>query len=480
MPLPHGFLDALRGAIGADAVLTDDAARERRSFDSIDPGRLGPRAFLRDARVDAVARPADTAGVAAVVRLANETGVGVVPYGGGTGVMGAVVPERGGVALDLGRMNRVLAIDAEDRIARVQPAVVLADLDAAARAHGLRFGHDPWSVGIATVGGAVSTDSLGYHAARFGSMGQQLRAAEVVLGDGAIVRTRLLPRQSTGPQLAGLWAGSEGTMGVLTELAVELFPVPEAQLFVSVGFDSFAQGYPAAVRIHNLGIRPVLFDLSEDETADEEAGGHRTVLRLCFEDARELAQAQAARSLAEGLAAGGVDLGPGPARSHWEVRHDVAIRWKQNLQPLLPSQRWERRRWANADYLHISLPVSRMRDYHARAMGIATRRGLRVREAGIWTDPRLYGVFIYDPDEAQPAGRSAALQAGVEELLSLVLELDGGLEFCHGLGAKLAGWAEHEWGTALPLARRLKGAVDPAGVLSPGRLGFGPLAQEVR
>jgi FAD/FMN-containing dehydrogenase len=480
MTLPHGFLDALREAIGADAVLTGDDARERRSFDAIDPGRLGPRAYLAAARVDAVARPAGTAQVGAVVRLAHEAGVGVVPYGGGTGVMGAVVPEHGGVALDLGRMNQVLAIDVEDRIAHVQPAVVLADLDAAARAHGLRLGHDPWSVGIATVGGAVSTDSLGYHAARFGSMGQQLRAAEVVLGDGTTVRTRPLPRQSSGPQLAGLWAGSEGTMGVLTELAVELFPVPEAQVFVSVGFDSFAQGFSVAVRMHDLGIRPVLFDLSEGETADEDAAGYRTVLRVCFEDARELAEAQAARTLAEGLAAGGIDLGPGPARSHWEARHDVAIRWKANLQPLLPSQRWERRRWANADYLHISMPVSRMLDYHARAMSITARHGLRVREAGIWTDPRLYGLFIYDPDEAQPAGRSAALAEGVEALLSLALELDGGVEFCHGLGAKLAGWAEREWGTALPLARRLKSAVDPAGVLSPGRLGFGPLAQEVR
>ena len=219
--------DALAAIVGPEHVLTDDESRERLSFDAVTAHRLGGRFELAAARVDAVARPADTAEVAALVSLASEHGIPVVPYGGGTGVMGAVVPVRGGIALDLRRMDRIVEVSREDRTARVQPGVYLADLDAAARDYGMMLGHDPWSVPIATVGGAISTDSVGYRASRYGSMGQQVRALEVVLGSGEVVRTRPIQRQSSGPMLKGLFAGAEGTMGVITEATIDLRALPE-------------------------------------------------------------------------------------------------------------------------------------------------------------------------------------------------------------------------------------------------------------
>ncbi|MDA1036670.1 MAG: FAD-binding oxidoreductase, partial [Chloroflexi bacterium] len=178
--------EKLSAIVGAEHVLTDDESRERSSFDAIDPRRLMARANAIDSRVDVVVRPADTAQVAQVVRLANEARFPIVPYGGGTGVMGAVIPLSGGISLDLRRMDRVLEIRREDRLGIVQPAVVLADLDAAAKPHGLQLGHDPWSVPIATVGGAISTDSVGYRASKYGSMGEQVVAYEAVLGDGEV------------------------------------------------------------------------------------------------------------------------------------------------------------------------------------------------------------------------------------------------------------------------------------------------------
>ena len=175
--------NALAAIVGAEYVLTDDESRERLSFDAVTAHRLGGREELAEARVDAVARPASTAEVAAVVSLAAERGIPVVPYGGGTGVMGAVVPVRGGIALDLRRMNSIVEVSREDRTARVQPGVYLADLDACAREHDMMLGHDPWSVPIATVGGAISTDSVGYRASKYGSMGQQVRALEGGAGE---------------------------------------------------------------------------------------------------------------------------------------------------------------------------------------------------------------------------------------------------------------------------------------------------------
>ena len=480
--------DALAAIVGPAHVLTDDESRERLSFDAVTAHRLGGRSELADARVDAVVRPATTAEVAAAVSFASERGIPVVPYGGGTGVMGAVVPVRGGIALDLRRMDKIIEVSREDRTACVQPGVYLADLDAAAHDHGMMLGHDPWSVPIATVGGAISTDSVGYRASRYGSMGQQVRALEVVLGSGEVVRTRAIQRQSSGPMLKGLFAGAEGTMGIITEATIDLRALPEAREFASVGFDTFEQGYPVVARLFDIGLVPALIDLTEEPGTLENAAP--CILYLGFEGYREQMEAQRTRAMAEALAAGGRDLGPGPTREYWEARHAVAERWRDNTRPLRPTERWKEQRWRYADYLHVAMPASRVLAYKHACEEIAARYGLDIRESAVWTHPELFSVFVRAPqapptssDDARdvpplPLGEgrgedaAEALRLAVDAMLEEALRLGGGVEYCHGLGVKLGGWAEREWGDALLLARRLKRAVDPNGILNPEKLGL--------
>lgn len=473
---PGSVPDALASIVGAEHVLTDAESRERWSFDAVTPARLGDRAHLADARVEAVARPANACEVAAILALAARQGASVVPYGGGTGVMGAVVPLRGGIAMDTRRMNRILEISREDRTARVQPGVILADLNAAAEEHGMALGHDPWSLPIATVGGAISTDSVGYRASKYGSMGQQVRALEVALASGEIVRTRPVARQSAGPMLNSLFVGAEGTMGVITEATVNLHALPEAREFASAGFASFEEGYPAAARLFDLGLVPALFDLTEERGAADAPAP--CVLYLMFEGYREEVAAQRARAMDEALAAGGRELGPAPTRGYWETRHAVAERWRDQTRPLRPTERWRERRWRYADYLHVAMPVSRVPQFKRFCERVAAREGLEIRESAIWTHPELFSVFVRVPggddarDGAQDDGAATALRRGVDAMLEEALRLGGGVEYCHGLGVKLAGWAERDWGGALPLARLLKRAADPDGVLNPGKLGL--------
>lgn len=469
-PAAAALADALADVVGREHVLVDDESRERLSFDAINGGRLGRLPGVAEARVDVVARPASTAEVAAVVALAAERGVPVIPYGGGTGVMGAVVPRRGGVALDMRRMDRVLDVNRADRVARVQPGAYLADLDAAAREHGLILGHDPWSVPIATVGGAISTDSVGYRASRYGSMGRQVRAVEAVVGAGEIVRTRPIARQSSGPMLNGLFVGAEGAMGVITEATVQLFAEPEARAFASVGFRSFEEGYPAVVRLFDIGLVPALVDLCEEPYDD--ANPARCILYLGFEGYREQVDAERGRALREALAAGGADLGPEPTLRYWESRHAVAERWRDRTRPLRPAERWKERRWRAADYLHVAMQSSRVLAYKRSCDEIAAAAGLQVREIAVWTDPELFSVFVRDPDPARAEGADPPLWRAVDAMLDCALAMGGGVEYCHGIGVKLAGWAEREWGDALLLARRAKSAVDPAGIFNPGKLGL--------
>lgn len=468
--LTTNLIGELENAVGPGAVLTDDDSRERLSFDAIGRSRFSGRESLAESRVDAVVRPATTAQVAAVVRAAAAAGVAIIPYGGGTGVMGAVVPFQGGVAVDLRRMDAILDVSTADRLARVQPGVVLADLDAEARRHGLLFGHDPWSLPIATVGGAISTDSVGYRASKYGSMGQQVRAVEMVLGDGAVARTRPLARQSSGPQLVGTVVGSEGSMGIITEATVELFAEPEARTFSTFGFASFAQGYPLVVRLFDMGLRPSLIDLTEEEPHDL-AQGFSCLLYLGFEGYREEVAAQQSRTTAEALAAGGADLGPAATERYWHSRHAVAERWRERTAPLRPTERWACSDWRGADYLHVSLPASRVLDYEHQAQAIAASHGLEMAETAVWTDPRLFSMLIVDPQHGS-GGSEWRLATAADALLDLALSMDGGVEYCHGIGIKLDRWMPREWGGALVLARRLKAAVDPASTLNPGKLGL--------
>ena len=469
--LDPALLSALKDATSADAVSTDAETRERLSFDALGPSRLYGREELTKCRVDAVVRPTTTEQVARVMRLATQYGVPVIPYGGGTGVMGAVIPMRGGISLDTRGMDSIIEVLPKEHLARVQPGVLLESLDREAERHGLMLGHDPWSVPIATVGGAISTDSVGYRAGRYGSMGKQLRALEVVLADGQVVRTRPLTQASSGPSLAGLFVGAEGVMGVITEATVQLFPQPEARRFATFGFNSFEAGFPAVERLYAIGLAPAVLDLTEEDPPPDGAGDYGCVLYLGFEGYREEVEAQYQRVVTEALACGGADLGPSVTEGYWRHRHGSAERWKERVGPLRPTERWRRNEWRAADYLHISLPVASVLEYERRAEETLAAASLTVQEAAVWTHPGLFSLLIMDP-HAGGDDRREVVSATSEALLTMAVSMGGGIEYCHGTGSKLEPLAVMDWADALPLAKRVKQAVDPDGLLNPGKLGL--------
>ena len=230
---PSGWVSAAPDTL---AALARAQLRRRRAF-ALPAGLPATPA--------AVVRPRATDEVAAVVRLAAGSGTPVVQYGGGTGLMGGAVSVRPGIVLDMRGMNRVLAVSPNDRTATAEAGVVLADLATALAPHGLILGHDPWTVPIATVGGTISTNSLGYRGAKYGSMGDQVLGLEVVLPGGNVLRTRAVPRSSTGPRLHHLFVGAEGAFGVITAATLRVFPAPERREIVGLDFPSFADGFAA-------------------------------------------------------------------------------------------------------------------------------------------------------------------------------------------------------------------------------------------
>ena len=462
----------LRQALGESAVHTDPHTREIHSADALNPARVYHRAASISWSLPvAVVEPRSTEEVAHIVRLARRYRTPIVPFGGGTGVMGGTVSEQGAVIVDLKSMNKIRSLSIEDRVVWAEAGISLRDLDEALSAEGLLLGHDPWSVPIATLGGAISTNGVGYRAARYGPMGAQVLGLEVVLPTGDVLNTKAVPKYASGPNLNHLFIGAEGTLGIITAAALRVYRLPEERRFATVSFADFEAGFRAVSELFALGVRPALTDLTEETSADER-GERRILLYLAFEGYREEVEAQERRTLMLCNEYGGTNIGPDETRQYWGQRHDIALRYQEEMLPLTPDQRWSLSRPSDSgawDYLHVALPLSRVLEYRRQAVDIGREHGVEIRECAVWTEPELFSMIMVGTSlKGNPNGSSFA--QAVDTVLRLAQDMGGAMEYCHGVGIKLDHLVEREWGNGLETARRIKQALDPDGIMNPGKL----------
>lgn len=447
--------------MGAASVLTDRDELDLHSWDALSHGRIHPSHPIVPVQPLCVCTPASTAEVRAVVEVANRDRVPLVPYGGGSGLMGAAVSLTPGVVVDLRRMNAVLDVDADSFTVRVEAGAVLEALDTELQRTGLMLGHDPWTLPVATVGGAVSTNSLGYRGGKYGSMGDQVLGVEAVLPQGQVCRTRGVAKSSTGINLNHLFIGGEGCFGILTEVTLRVFPVPEARSLLAVRFASFDRGFDAVRAFVAAGLRPILLDYG-DETEDP---GGASVLYLGFEGKAEVVAAEEAVALQACRDRQGERLDPGRAERFWRERHAAARRFAAN--------RRERRRpgesGVHQDWVHVALPASRVLAFRKEAIAMVAERGVRFRDSGLWTGPELFSLRL-----SREGGEEARAELGdaVSALLRMVHRFGGSVEYCHGVGLKLAPLMEREHGDTLEAMRSLKRCLDPNGIMNPGKLGL--------
>jgi FAD/FMN-containing dehydrogenase len=223
-------------------ISTDAAQLDELSWDALSEGRIHPRHRPQLQTPVCAVAPRSTDEVRRIVQFANSEKISLVPFGGGSGLMGGALSIRPSMVIDLRAMNRVLEIDSEARSARAQSGVVLESFDEKLNEAGFILGHDPWTVPVATVGGAISTNSVGYRAGIYGSMGEQVLGLEAVMPSGEILRTRAVSKHSAGLDLNSLLIGAEGCFGIITEATVRIFPKPEARVFSGYLFSSFEQG----------------------------------------------------------------------------------------------------------------------------------------------------------------------------------------------------------------------------------------------
>lgn len=416
----------------------------------------------------AVARPSSAVEVAAILKAASAANLAVVPYGAGSGVVGAVVNADRFVSLDLSGLSGEPVFDDERAEVTVGAGVPASVVEAAANARGRRIPHYPQSLGLASVGGLVATRSSGTFSSKYGNIEDLLVALEVVLADGTTVRTKAVPRSSTGPSLTQLFVGSEGTLGVITSVTLRTFPQAASAQFGGVAFASVAEGVVAVRAILDGGIRPAvirLYDAAEAEHLFQHSGvpsQGRALLILGFDGNPAVVQAERIESTKITAACGGVDLGPAPGDTWERSRFDASWLDRGNADP---------NHLADAIEVSASWPVlAALHDRTLAALFPHVDRAYAHFSHFYPNGGALYFIFFTsgpDPDDAVARYRAAWAAA-----LRTVIDMGGSISHHHGIGEARKGWMREEHGEVLTLLDRIKQAFDPLNLLSPGKLGM--------
>ena len=454
-------VEKLSTLIDPARISTDREHLDELSWDALSVGRIHPLKQPQFAAPICAARPISTDEVRRIVLFANAEKIPIVTFGGGSGLMGGALSIRPSIVLDIRGMNRIVETNTEARSARVQPGIVLEELDKQLNKAGFILGHDPWTLPVATVGGAISTNSVGYRAGAYGSMGEQVLGLEAVLPNSEILRTRAISKASAGINLNSLFIGGEGCFGIITEATIRIFPEPEARAIHAIHFDSFESGYKAIQKVFQLRLRPAVLDFGDG--ADEHESG--AVLYLGFEGAQEVVEAEEKLALSVCGGAGGTNLPVEQAEDFWRNRHAIARHFMQNRR-----QRRERgRHGVYRDWIHVALPASNVLLFRQAALRIIQSHGVRLQESGLWIQPELFSMRL-GVEDGDRANAQLALAQAVEDLLRLVQKMGGSMEYTHGVGIKLAPLMTGEHGYGIEVMRQFKKILDPNGIMNPGKM----------
>jgi FAD/FMN-containing dehydrogenase len=466
-------VEHLIAALGADRVVADPEGLRQLASDMLMP-RRGGQVPPAQAPLAAVL-PRTTGEVATAVRVAAESRVRLVEFGGGTGLMGGARSIQPGVVLDLRAMHRIHNVSAQDRVAHVEAGAVLADIGRAAGKHGLIVGHDPWTYPIATAGGTFSTNGLGYLGGKYGSMGDQVLGVTVVLADGTVVHTRPAERSSTGPRLKALFAGAEGTLGVVTELDLRLFVRPEVENVLAYRFaGGFDQGFRAIEALVAAGVQPACIDYGQTrawqaDDAPVAPVSEEGVLYLAFHGLRDEVTALEARADAVLTANGAKPRPQREADRFWRDRHVDPKQIRARQQAGGAGGDWPPQGLL-VDFMHVWLPASRVLEVKRAAQDVLLGRGVSVGEWGLWHGPELFSIAVFtagrEDDDARRLGDAC------DATLRLVQQAGGSMEYVHGAGVRLAHLMPEEHGAGMDVLRGLKRTLDPSGLLNPFKLGL--------
>jgi alkyldihydroxyacetonephosphate synthase len=457
--------EALAREIGADRVSEESATLAAHRTDYWILAHLRARQGRVAGGPACVVMPRSAAEAAAAVRLAQRHGVAVVPYGAGSGVVGGATPPAGALVVDVRAMNRLLEVNETALYARVQAGMMGDAYEAAVGARGYTTGHYPQSIALSTVGGWVATRAAGQFSTRYGNIEDLCLGLEAVLPSGEVLRLEPIPRASVGPSLRELFLGSEGTLGIVTEVVLRLHPLPESRKLASFAFPSMRAALDVCRRVLRVGWRPALVrGYDAIETArhfSATAPSDSCLLLVASEGPRALVEAESAACAHEATAAGGRPVGDEPVK-HWLDARNTVPSWDFFLD-----------REMLADTIEVAATWDRIdRVYETVVAALGGAPGVVVASGhsshGYPQGTNIYFTFVMKPEDWTRA-EEAYLEAW-RRALDATLAAGGTISHHHGIGRLRAPWLAKELGSAYPLLRDLKRALDPHGIMNPGAL----------
>jgi D-lactate dehydrogenase (cytochrome) len=452
--LPEMLVSGLRALLGSRVSLSL-AEREQHGRGESYHATKAP---------DLVCYAETTAEVADIVKLCALHRVPVIPFGAGTSLEGHVAATHGGVCIDLSRMTGIVAVRPDDLDATVEAGVTRQQLNLHLRDVGLFFPIDPG--GESTIGGMAATRASGTNAVRYGTMRENVVSLTVVMADGSIVRTGSRARKSSaGYDLTRLMVGSEGTLGIITEVTVRLYGVPETISAAICPFDTVENAVTVVVAIIQCGVPVARVELLDARTiqATNRYGGstYRETPTLFFEfhgsEASVAEQIGQVREIAADNGAHGFEFASDPESRNrlWKARHNVHYA----IQAMRPNARI----WST----DVCVPISQLARCIAETQADVAEASFFVSMVGHVGDGNFHLGLVIDPDNPAEMAEASALN---DRLVRRAVAMEGTSTGEHGIGSGKIKFMQLEHGNAVRVMQAVKAALDPQGILNPGKV----------
>ena len=454
-PVPAAMMDTLKARFAERCstalVVREQHGRDESSFEAPPPA--------------AVVFAENTAEVSEIVALASQYHVPVIPFGVGSSLEGHLLAVQGGISIDMGRMNRVLSINDEDLTVTVQPGVTRKQLNEAIKSTGLFFPIDPGA--DATIGGMSATRASGTNAVRYGTMRENVLALEVVTASGEVIRTGTRARKSSaGYDLTRLMVGSEGTLGVITEITLKIYPLPEAVSAAVCSFPSIEAAVRTTIQVIQLGVPIARVELIDHNTVRMVNAHSKLGLReepmLLMEfhgsptGVKE--QAEAVQEIASTFGGNAFEWATTPEERTrlWTARHNAYFAAIQS------------RPGCRAISTDTCVPISRLADCLLESVAEADAAALPYFLVGHVGDGNFHFGYLLDP--SLPAERETAERLN-RQLVARALGLGGTCSGEHGVGLhKIDFLLTEAGGGAVAMMRTIKLALDPHNIMNPGKI----------
>ncbi|GAB3361451.1 FAD-binding oxidoreductase [Giesbergeria giesbergeri] len=453
---PTACLEALKARFGPQCS-TAQAVREQHGRDESAYAAMPPP--------DAVVFAESTQDVRDAVQLAQQYAVPIIAFGAGSSLEGHLLAVQGGISLDVSRMNQVLSVNADDLTVTVQAGVTRKQLNDAIKSTGLFFPIDPGA--DATLGGMCATRASGTNAVRYGTMRENVLALQVVMADGSVIHTGSRAKKSSaGYDLTRLMVGSEGTLGIITEVTVKLYPLPEAVSAAICSFPSIEAAVRTVIQTIQLGVPIARVELIDAHSVRMVNRYSKLSLReeplLLMEfhgsPAGVQEQAQTVQEIARDLGGNDFEWATTPEERTrlWTARHNA-------LFAAIAS-----RPGCKAMSTDTCVPISRLADCLLDSVAEADASGIPYFLVGHVGDGNFHFGYLIDPDSTQERAQAEQLN---QSLVQRAIQMQGTCSGEHGVGLHKMGFLVDEAGTpALAVMRAIKQALDPHNILNPGKI----------